>query len=167
MPGVLINLIGVAKLHHRTQIHDGHPVADMLDHAQIMGNKNIGKIMPFLQRAEKIKHLGLYRNVQGGNGLVANDDLGLQNQSPGYIDALALAAGELVGIAVHVLHVQAYLPQHSQHRFPPLFAVPLQAVDDQRLFDGGFGGKTGVQGRIGILKNHLQLFADRLKSGIG
>ena len=59
---------------------------------------------------------------RAGDGLVADDELGLDCQGAGDAHALLLAAGELVGIAVCVLGVQAH---HAQQLFDPVGALGL------------------------------------------
>ncbi len=49
---------------------------------------------------EQVDHLGLDGEVEGGDRFVGYDEAGPHRQGAGDADALALAAGELVGIAV-------------------------------------------------------------------
>src|SRR4029077_11050712 len=56
-----------------------------------------------LQVLEQIQNLAADRNVEGRDGLIADDQLGLECQSAGDGDALPLAAGELVWKALGVL----------------------------------------------------------------
>ena len=44
-------------------------------------------------------HRGPQRGIEGGEGLVEEDDLGIGGQGAGQGDALLLPAGELVGVA--------------------------------------------------------------------
>ena len=48
MVTLFIQLIIICNLHHISQIHDAHPVADLVDHVQIMGNEEIGQSQLFL-----------------------------------------------------------------------------------------------------------------------
>ena len=45
---------------------------------------------------EQVEHLRLDRDVERGDRLVADEEVGLHGERPGDGDALALAAGELV-----------------------------------------------------------------------
>ena len=56
--------------------------------------------MPLLQVLHQVEDLGLDGHVEGRHRLVGHDQLGLEGQGPGQADPLALAAGELVGVAV-------------------------------------------------------------------
>ena len=59
-----------------------------------------------LEVLEQVDDLGLDRDVERRDRLVADDQLRAQGDRPGDADALALAAGELVRVAVVVLGVQ-------------------------------------------------------------
>ena len=74
------------------------------------------------------------RHVQGADRLVADDEVRLEGQGPGDADPLALAAGELVRVAVGVGGGQAHALQQFAHAAAPLAAAG-QAVDGQRLAD--------------------------------
>ena len=60
-----------------------------------------------LQVFEQVDHLRLDRHVERRHRLVADDQLGAHRQRAGDADALALAAGEFVRVAAHVVGVQA------------------------------------------------------------
>jgi len=47
-------------------------------------------------------------DVEGGDGFVGDDEFGLQCEGAGDADALALSAGEFVGVAVEGGFVEAY-----------------------------------------------------------
>ena len=80
----------------------------MLDHRQVVGDEEIGKAHLALQVHHQVEHLRLDRDVERGDRLVADDQLGLQRQRAGDADALALAAGELVRVIVHLRLAQAH-----------------------------------------------------------
>ena len=52
--------------------------------------------MLVLQLAQELDDLRLHREVEGGGGLVEQDELGLERDGAGDGEALALAAGEFV-----------------------------------------------------------------------
>ena len=80
---------------------------DVAHHGEVMGDKDIGEVGLLLEVQQKVHHLGLDGHVQGGDGLVADDELRVHGEGAGDADALALAAGELVGETVGVLLVEA------------------------------------------------------------
>ena len=78
-----------------------------------------------LQVLEQVDHLRLDRHVERGDRLVGDEQLGLQGQRAGDADALALAAGELVRVAVVVLGVEADdLEQLLDPRAGPASSAP-------------------------------------------
>ena len=81
--------------------------ADVLDDRQIVGDEEIGEAELLLQVLQQIDDLGLDRHVERRDRLVADDQLGLDRERARDADALALAAGELVRIAAHVIGLQA------------------------------------------------------------
>jgi hypothetical protein len=60
----------IRELHQTTEVHDRHPVTDVLDHAQVRGNKNVGLAEPVFELLQQVDDLGLDGNVQGRNRLV-------------------------------------------------------------------------------------------------
>ncbi len=83
MQGILVELFTRSKLDKPAEIHDGGAVAHVPDHAQIMGDKDIGKPEFLLKILEEVEHLGLDGDVQRGNWLVAYDQLGPQGERLG------------------------------------------------------------------------------------
>ena len=81
-------------------------VRDVPDDGQVVGDEHVGEAELVLQVLEQVDDLGLDRHVERGDRLVADDQLRPQRDGAGDADALALAAGELVGVAVVVLRVQ-------------------------------------------------------------
>ena len=71
----------------------------MLDHAEIVADEQIGQIQFAPQIHKEVEDLRLDGNVERGDRLVANQEIGLHGKRAGDTDALALAAGELVRIA--------------------------------------------------------------------
>ena len=78
----------LADVHHR------HPVADVLDHAQVVGDEEVGQPELLLQIEQQIEDLGLHRDVERGDRLVGHDQARIEGQGAGDADALALAAAE-------------------------------------------------------------------------
>ena len=98
-----------AEIHHRNAL------GDVLDNRQIVGDEEIGEPELLLQVLQQVDDLGLDRHVQRRHRLVADDQLGLDGERPRDADALALAAGELVRIASHVIGLQANGLQQLHH----------------------------------------------------
>ena len=80
---------------------------DLAHDGQVVGDEQVGDAEVLLQVLEQVQDLGLDRDVEGGDGLVADDELRPKGDRAGDPDALALAAGELIRVAVVVLRVEA------------------------------------------------------------
>ena len=109
--------------------------------------------------AEQVHHLGLDRDVEGRDRLVGDDQLRLDRERPGDADALALAARELVRVAVDVLGVEA--DQLEQLLHPGLLLALVQAVHAQRRADRIVADRVPrVERGVRVLEDHLHVAAD-------
>ena len=77
-------------LDDASEIHDHHAITQMLDHTEVVADEEISEVQLLAQGHEQVQHLCLDRNVQRGDGLVANQKLGLYRERPGDADPLAL-----------------------------------------------------------------------------
>ena len=111
---------------------------------------------------EQVDDLRLDRHVERGHRLVGHQQLRLQGQRAGDADALALAAGELVRVAVVVLGVE---PDDLQQLLDPRQDLVLRhhLVDRQRRADDRADRVPRVQRRVRVLEDHLDLAAQRLE----
>ena len=155
---ILEDVLGSAVFHQVAQIHNAHGVGDMLHHGQIVGDEQIGELILLLQLLQQIDDLRLDGHVQGGHGLIADDELRLQSQGPGDTDALTLAAGELMGIAILVEGLQAAVV-HDLIDIVVKFFLGHQTVLADGLTDDLAHGHTGLQRGEGVLEDDLHLGA--------
>ena len=79
-----------------------------------------------LELCEQVDDLRLDRDVERRDGLVGDDELGLQRDGARDADALALAAGELVREAVVVLGVEPDAVHQLLHELLALVVVALE-----------------------------------------
>jgi len=96
-----------SDLHDAAEIHYGDAAADVLDYRQIVRDEQISEAEFLLQVLEQIDDLRLDRHVERRDGFVAHDQLRLDRERARDPDALALAAGEFVRIAAHVVRLEA------------------------------------------------------------
>ena len=89
-----------AALDDLAALHDGDFAGDRLDHGEVVRDEDIGEVEPRLQVGEQRQDLRLDRDVERGYRLVEDDQLGPGGERAGDADALRLAAGEFVRIAV-------------------------------------------------------------------
>ena len=90
MQGASIEFFTGGELHDFTQVHDGHPIADVFYNAQVVGYEKVGQIELCLQILKKINDLCLDGNVQRRYGFITDDKLGIECQCPRNTDSLAL-----------------------------------------------------------------------------
>ena len=109
--------VGRARLDHLAVLHHQHLVGQRAHHAQVVADEQVGEAVALLQVAQQVDDLRLHRHVERRGRLVEHDEARLQHHGAGDGDALALAAGEFVRVAVPALGVEADL---------------LQRVDDER-----------------------------------
>ena len=129
----LVEEVGRCDLAEPPEVHDGHPVADVLDDGQVVRNEEDREVVLLLQVLHQVEDLRLDRHVEGGDDLVAHQQLRLEDQGAGDADALALAAGELAGTPGTVdVGVDADLVEHGAGRLDPLL-LAADLPDGQRL----------------------------------
>jgi hypothetical protein len=58
--------------------HHAHARAHVRDHREVVAHEEIGEVAVAPQVGEKVQHLGLDRDVEGGRGLVQQDHRGLE-----------------------------------------------------------------------------------------
>jgi hypothetical protein len=124
-----------------------------MDDREIVGDQEHAHAELVSQMSQKVRDLGLHRYVESGERLVEDDDGGSRGQRPGERDPLALASAELEGEALGNLGRQAdALEQRLDGELCPVALLrPAHAVGHLVAH-----APTGVEGAVGILKNHLQ-----------
>lgn len=153
-------LEAVRKLHEFAEIHNADAVRDMANDAEIVGNKQISKSEIRLQVLKHIDDLRLNGDVERGDRLIADDELGIDRKSSRYTDSLALTAGELVRVAVCVLAVESDALKKGDYLLSSLRLVGGEMVDiDGLAYDIAYR-HARVKARIGILENHLHLASE-------
>ena len=158
--GIVVKLRRACYFHYPTKVHHGDPRAYILHCQEVMGDEHVSEtLFLFLQLLEQVDDLSLYRDVEGGDRLVADDQRRITREGPGYGDALALTAGELMGIAVGHAGVE---PRHGEELFYSLLAllgVVYEMVHSERLSDDTACAHPGVEGAVRVLEDHRHLAA--------
>ena len=116
-----------------------------------------------LEVAQQVEDLRLDRDVERRHRLVGDDQLRLQRERARDADALALAAGELVRVAVVVLRVEPDRVHQLLDRPLALALARLELVDRERLADDRADRLARVQRRVRVLEDHLHLAPQRLE----
>ena len=143
------------RAHHRDAV--GHVV----DHREIVGDEQIGEAQFLLQILEQVEDLRLHRDVERRDRLVADQQVGAERQRARDADALALAAGEAVRIAVEK-RWSSPIARISALTVSSRRCGVAAAVDLQRLAQDVLHRHARRQRRDRILEHHLDLGAQRL-----
>ena len=122
----------------------------------------IGEIELRLQLLQQVDHLGLDRHVKAGNRLVGHDEVRAHGQRAGDADPLALAAAELVGIAVGMAGIEADTRQQRLN-----LVVDLNRIRDtsgtQGYSQDVAHGLARVQRRVRVLEDDLRQVSSRAR----
>jgi hypothetical protein len=90
--------IGRADLGDLAQIEHRNLIAQLADHAEVMGDQQVGQLPFRAQPGDKFQDVRLGPDVEGAGGLVQHEQPWLHAERPGDGHALALAAGQLVRV---------------------------------------------------------------------
>ena len=132
----------------------------MADDAEVMGDEEVGQPELVLHVLEQVDDLRLHGDVERGDRLVGDDQLGPQRKCAGDADALALAAGELVREPVVVLGLQADAVEQVLHAALQLRAAG-QPVQLERVADDLAHPLARIERGERVLEDHLHLPAHR------
>jgi hypothetical protein len=145
---VVVEVLGVADRLEDPGLHHRHPVAHGHGLGLVVGDVGGGGggVEVVLDLGDLRAHLHPQLGVQVGQGLVHQEHLGLADDGPAHGHPLALAARELLGLAVQ----QRRQLQHVGHLPDPAVDLGLvHAPDAQPVGDVVGDGHVRVQG-IGL-----------------
>jgi hypothetical protein len=159
--------IGGAIFDELTGTHYGNMGGELRDHRETMRDQEIGELEFLLKFLKKQEHLSADGDIEGGDGFIGNDERGAKNQGAGDTNALTLAAGEFVRIAVHGIVGQADAAEELRGAREAIVAREIWFVNCQRFSSDFTDAHTGIQGSERILEDHLHLAALRTQSFSG
>ena len=157
--GLVEDLVDAALLDDLAEIHDRDAVGGVVHDGQVVRHEEVGQAVLLLEVLEQVHDLGLHRDVQGGDRFVEHEQLRIDRQGPGDADALALPAGQLVGIAPSVLGAEADVGQQRRDPIAPLAAGRADAMHREHLGDRVGDRHARVERRVGVLEDDLDAFA--------
>ncbi len=147
-------LLAGSRLDDAAEVHHGHVVADVPHDGHVVGDEQHRQTEPLPQVGEQVEHRGLHRDVERRDGLVGDQDLGLERERAGDRDALPLTARELSRIGVerarrkaHEVEQLAAALRHAGARH--------EVVHAQQLGERLTHCHARVERRVGILEDHL------------
>ncbi len=153
-----------AFLDDAAEVHDQNAVGYLANQREVVGDQQVGDARRLLNVAHQVDDLGLDRHVERGHRLVGDDHLGVECEGARDGDPLALAAGELRGVAVGSLRWQAHLLKQLRHARAASVAV-TEVVGAQRLGKNRADAHARVETGVRVLKDHLQASPYRLQPG--
>ena len=148
--------VDARALNRAASVHDHHVIRRTSNNAQVVGDEHDGGTSLLLRDLKDVQDLCLDGHVEGGGGLVGDDDVGVVRDSDGNHHALAHAARELVGIRVKaVLGVgDANQGEQLDAALANLVLGHVGVVDEQSLGKLVADGEHGSKGRERILEDH-------------
>ena len=162
--GKAVQIVARADLDDLAEVHDGDAIAHVPDDRQVVGDQHDRQAEATLQVAQQVQHLCLDRDVERRHRLIGDQELRLKRDRARHADALALAAGELVRVAVVVLGVQPDRLHQPLHLALSLAPCPgRRLVDRERLADDRADRLARVQRGVRVLEDQLNLAADGLQ----
>ena len=151
------DLCGSSLLYHLSQIHHRDIIGDMLDHGQVVGDKQICEIPLLLELHHQVQNLCLNGHVQSRDRLIADHKLRIDRKRSCNHDSLAATAVKLVRVEIVRTPRQTDHLHQFLNALSPLLRILADLVQPKRLLNDLCNGETRVQGCVGILKNDLHL----------
>jgi len=156
MTGARVQRGAGRDLDDPSEIHDTHAITHVFHDTKVVRDQQVGEPVGCLQIHHQVQDLGLDRDVQCRDRFVGNDQLGQECQRPSDADALPLASAEFMRVPACGVGPEAHHLQEFGHPVLSLLTV-AQTMDEHPLFDCRAHPHSGVQGGIGVLKDHLHL----------
>jgi hypothetical protein len=151
-------------LHDLAPVHHRDAVGHAGDHGEVVGDEEQRHVLLRHEVLQEIEDLRLRGDVEGGRGLVRDQEARVQRDGGGDADALTLAAGELVRVGVEADMFEAHPVEAVAGDGEGSAAVSLP-VDRKRLCHLVPDGLDGVQGRHRLLKDHRDVVAAERAEG--
>ena len=112
-----------------------------------------------LELDHQVQHLAPHGDVERGDRLIGDDELGIERERARDADALALAAGEFVRIAVEHLAGEPDGLEQRAH-FLDLLGPRADAVHEQRLAHDLAHRHARIERGVGVLEDRLHVAAE-------
>jgi hypothetical protein len=94
------DVVGGTDFHDPAEIHHGDPVAEVLHDRDVVRDQHQREAELLLEVGQEVENLRLDRDIERTDGFVRDDQARIADQRARDADALALAAGEFVRVAV-------------------------------------------------------------------
>ena len=154
-----VQVVGGGELDKAAEVHHADTVGDMADDGEVVGDEHQREVEAILEVDEEVDDLRLDRHVERRDRLVGEDDGRLDGQRPGQADALALAAGELVRIAVGGVGGKPDEAEQLVYPSGDVVAVGRAAARpagvDERLGDQPAHAESRIETGVRVLEDEL------------
>ena len=142
-------------LHLLTAAHHQHPVGDLRHHAHVVSDEDHPHLHFPLQHADQLQDLRLDGDVEGGSGLIGDQQRWPAGERHGDHHALAHAAGKLVRVAPqHLFGLRnAHQVEHAQRLLARAAAIHA-LMQAQRFGDLLADRKHRVERGHRLLEDH-------------
>jgi len=154
VPRVGEQFIDRRGFHDAAQVHDRYAIAQMADHTQVVADEEVGQVQLIAQIHEQIQNLCLDRDIQRGDGFIADEQPGLHGQGACDTDALALPAAELMRVAETQARIQAGAFELGTDVVILVRGIH-QAMQSRRFSNDAVDTQPRVQTGLRILEDHL------------
>lgn len=164
------DLVAGAEFDELALAEDGDVGGEIANERHGMRDEEVSEGEVALQVTQQVDDLRADRDVESGDRLVEDEDLGTEGKGAGDIDALALASGKLVRVAGHCGIVEADLAEEFLAAAAALrarLASWAAFMDDERLGDDLLDAHARVEGGVGVLKDRLHTAAQRAEFVLG
>ena len=154
--GVVDDLAGRSFLHDAAEVHDRDPVGEVGGRREVVrDHEDAQPALP--QLVEEREDAGPHRHVQHRDGLVGDQQLGVEYQAGRDRHALALPTRELVRVAVEeeLRRRQPCAVESIAHQPVAAALAVALAVDDQRLLDSRPNSEPRVERLVRVLEDEL------------
>ena len=98
-----------SALHEAAEVHHRNTSGDVSHHSEVVTDEDVGKPQSLLQVLKQVEDLAADRHVEGGDRLVAHDELRLDRKRARDRNALTLPARELMRVASRVARIEELL----------------------------------------------------------
>src|SRR5215471_14107411 len=163
MQRVVEQLVAVRELDDAAEIHHRDALAKMPHQREIVRDEQVGEAEALAQILKQVDDLRLDRHIEGGYGLIADDEFGIERESARDPDALALAPRHLMRIAIGKIRTEAADREQLAHPGDAARRIGLDGMYLYRLGDDVADLHARIERAVWILEDDLDAAPQRLE----
>ena len=151
------DVVAGPELHDPAEVHDGHAIADVPDHGQVVGDEEIGEPQLVFRSSSRFTTCAWMDTSSAETGSSATMKRGLVASARAIADALALPARELVRVAVGELGPESHQRQELLHARRAVSSRVPRAWTSRGSPTMRRHVHAGVERRVRVLEDHLHV----------